>query len=214
LEFPVTSRLVGEQYFRQLSLAFLACHPSRSGDLHHVGAPYSAFLSEQFAGTAYRYLADVAALEWAYQECLVAAESQPLNPQALLGIPATAYGDLRFQLRPACRLLYSTFPIARIWEVNQPDAAPDQTVDLDAGPDFLVVARTAGVRIHRVHRSEFQLLTAFSEGCSLDSAVEAVLSLDPEFDLGAALRRCIALGVVAAMTPATTSQGVLNVALS
>ena len=201
LEFPVISRLVGEAYFAQLARAFLACHPSRSGDLHHIGAPFPAFLSEQFADTAYRYIADVAALEWAYQECLVAAESRPLNPQSLLGVPQHAYGDLRFQLRPACRLLHSSFPIARIWEANQPDAALDQTVNLDTGPDFLVVARTAGMRIQRVASGEFRLLTAFSEGHPLDAAVEQALMTDPEFDLGVALRRCIALGVMAEMTP-------------
>jgi hypothetical protein len=214
LEFPVITRLVGTEYFRQLSLAFLSCHPSRCGDLHHVGAPFPAFLSEQFAGTAYRYLADVAALEWAYQESLVATEAAPLNPQTLRGIPVAAYGELRFHLRPACRLLHSDFPVARIWEVNQPEAAPEQTVDLDAGGDFLVVVRTRSVRIHRVHRGEFQLLTAFSDGRLLDSAVEAALAFDPEFDLGAALRRCIALGVLAEMTPPNTSQGVPNVAIS
>ena len=44
LEYPVIGRLVGNEYFRQLALAFLACHPSTSGDLHHVGAPFAAFL--------------------------------------------------------------------------------------------------------------------------------------------------------------------------
>jgi len=67
LEFPVIRRLVGEDYFRQLSLAFLARHPSRSGDLHHVGAPFSNFVSEQFTATEFLYLADVARLEWACQ---------------------------------------------------------------------------------------------------------------------------------------------------
>jgi len=52
LEFPVMQRLVGEDYFRQLALSFLAGHPSRSGDLHQVGAPFASFLREQFADTA------------------------------------------------------------------------------------------------------------------------------------------------------------------
>src|SRR5579864_5012849 len=36
LEFPVIERLVGEDYFRQLALSFLAEHPSRFGDLHCI----------------------------------------------------------------------------------------------------------------------------------------------------------------------------------
>src|SRR5215471_7687938 len=39
LEFPVIQRLIGPGCFSQLALEFLGYHPSRSGDLHHVGAP-------------------------------------------------------------------------------------------------------------------------------------------------------------------------------
>ena len=201
LEFPVIFRLVGEDYFRQLSLAFLGCHPSRSGDLHHVGAAFPLFLSEQFAETEYFYLADVARLEWACQECLVAEDSESLDPQTLRGIPADAYGQLRFTLRPACRLLHSAFPVMRIWEVNQPNAAAEQIVDLRSGPDHLVLKRSSRVEFYRIPAGDFRLLTAFSEGYSLDSALEAVLAGDLQFDLGAALRRCIGLGVLAQVTP-------------
>jgi len=201
LEFPVLRRLVGEDYFRQLSLAFLACHPSRSGDLHHVGAPFPDFLGEQFNRTEFLYLADVARLEWACQECLIAENSEPLDPQTLRGIPAEAYGELRLILRPAARLLYSVFPVMRIWEVNQPDAAADEIVDLRSGPDYLVVARGSCLDLRRVPLGDFRLLTKFAEGHNLDSAVEAVLATDSQFDLGAALRRCIAIGVLAQMTP-------------
>jgi hypothetical protein len=201
LEFPVIRRLVGEDYFRQLSLAFLARHPSRSGDLHHVGTAFPLFLSGWFAETEYRYLADVARLEWACQECLVAEDSESLDLHTLRDIPADAYGELRLTLRPACRLLHSVFPVLRIWEVNQPQAAPDQIVDLKTGPDYLVVMRSARLDLCRVPAGDFHLLSNFAEGHSLDSALEAALTTDSQFDLGAALRRCIRLGVLAQVTP-------------
>jgi hypothetical protein len=89
----------------------------------------------------------------------------------------------------------------RIWEVNQPDAEADQIVDLRSGPDFLVVMRSSRVEFCRVPAGDFRLLAEFSEGRSLDSALEAVLATDSQFDLAAALRRCIALAVLAAVTP-------------
>src|ERR1700704_1590626 len=60
--FPVIERLVGVDYFRQLALDFLRAHPSRAGNLHHIGAPFPRFLRERFADTEYTYFADVAAL--------------------------------------------------------------------------------------------------------------------------------------------------------
>ena len=196
LEFPVIRRLVGQDYFRQLALAFLACHPSRSGDLHHVGAPFPDFLQRRLAHTKYSYLTDVARLEWAYQECLVAEDSTCLNPQTLRDIPVGAYSNLRFTIRSACRLVDSPFPILRIWEANQPDAVVPGLIDLSTGPDHVVLVRTpAAFNLSRVPAGDFRLLTAFAAGQRLEDALEAALRRDAQFDLGAALRRCIGLGV-------------------
>ena len=198
LEFPVMQRLVGEHYFRQLALSFLSRHPSRSGDLHHVGAPFAGFLREQFAGTAYRYFADVAALEWALQECLVAADDEALDPTALQSVPSHAYPRLRFELCRAARLLESAFPIVRIWEANQPGAPAPEIIDLAGGPEFALAHRLSdGARITRLSAGEFALLSTLARAEPLEAALDASLARDPDFDLGVALHRSFELGVFA-----------------
>src|SRR3984957_19228850 len=72
LEFPVIERLVGGEYFQRLAREFQAVHPSRSGNLQHIGAPFAAFLRQRFGGGPYDYFADIAELEWAIEECSVA----------------------------------------------------------------------------------------------------------------------------------------------
>lgn len=201
LEFPVVQRLVGEDYFRQLARTFLKCHPSRSGDLHQVGAPFASFLRAQFADSAYRYLADVAALEWACQECLVAEESEALDPSTLREAPLEHYGNLRFSLRSACRLLDSPFPILRIWEANRPESAASELISLDSARDLLLVCRTTGrLRLHRLEPGHYRLLASFAAGLSLDEALAASLACEPRFDLGLALRRSIEHRALARMT--------------
>jgi hypothetical protein len=188
----VICRLVGADYFRQLARAFLICHPSRSGDLHHVGRAFAPFLREQFADSEYLYLADVAALEWAYQECLVAAEVDPLDPVVLRSLPPESHGELRLGLRPSCRLIQSQFPVLRIWQVNQPDSAADETIDLRSGPDLLLVfRRSAGIYFRRIHQDDYHLLAAFAAGNSLLEALDSILASNPRFELCAALRRCV-----------------------
>ena len=197
LEYPVIRRLVGPDYFRQLARAFLARHPSTSGDLHHLGAAFSPFLRRQFADSDYPYLADVAALEWAHQECLVAEDAKPLDPGTLRMVPPRSYGSLRFTLRPACRLVRSRFPVLKIWQVNQPESAADETIDLNGGPDFLVVfRRPRGIYFRRVHEDDYRLLAEFAAGHSLAEALEVVVASSPKFDLGAALQRCVEIAVL------------------
>ena len=198
LEFPVIQRLVGEEYFRQLALSFLVRYPSRSGDLHHVGAPFPGFLREQFADTSYRYFADVAALEWGLQECLVAEDDEALDPGALQTVPPHAYPGLRFGLRKAVRLLESAFPIVRIWEANQSASSAAEIIDLGCGPEFVLAHRvTGGARITRLSAGEFALLSTLARGEPLEAAVDASLVCEPGLDLGVALHRGFELGVFA-----------------
>ena len=204
LEFPVMQRLVGEDYFRQLALSFLARHPSRSGDLHHVGAPFAGFLREQFADTPYRYFADLAALEWALQECLVAEDEEALDPKALQTVPPHTYPHLRFALRRAARLLESVFPIVRIWEANQRGAAAAGIIDLAGGSEFALAHRTTGgARITRLSAGEFALLSGLARAEPLEAALDASLACEPAFDLGVALHRSFELGVFAHLSVQT-----------
>ncbi len=75
--YPVIERLGGADWFRQSSTQYQIQFPSRSGDLQYLGEKYPAFLRVYLADTDYAYFADVAALEWAYQEVLTAAERAP-----------------------------------------------------------------------------------------------------------------------------------------
>lgn len=199
LEFPVIERLVGEDYFRQLALSFLSEHPSRAGDLHPIGAPFAQFLSRRFEDTPYAYLPDVAALEWAYQQSLVAADAPPFDVATLRDIPPEAYGHVLFTLHPACGLLRSPYPVVRIWAVNQPESTDDEVVDLSSGADFVLIRRAdEGVEMRRIAAADFAMLDAFSQQAHLAPALEQARAIDPDFDLGAALRRFISLGVLAA----------------
>jgi hypothetical protein len=201
LEFPVIERLVGQDYFRQLALSFLAEHPSRAGDLHPIGEPFAQFLRLRFENTHYAYLPDVATLEWAYQQSLVAADAPSFDPAALRDIPQNAYAQLRFTLHPACELVRSSYPVVWIWAVNQPDAG-DEVVDLSSGADFVLIRRAAeGVEMRRIAAADFAILDAFSHGATLANALEIACALAPDFDLGEALQLFIGLGVLTGTQP-------------
>jgi hypothetical protein len=205
LEFPVIERLVGEDYFRQLALSFLAEHPSRSGDLHSIGEPFARFLRQRFEDTQYAYLPDVATLEWAYQQSSVAADAPAFDPAALRDTPQEGYGQLRFTLHPACGLVRSPYPVMRIWVVNQPDADEDEVVDLSSSVDFVLVRRAAeGVEMRRIAAGEFAMLDAFSRGANLADALESAYTVDPDFDLAEALQRLIGLHVLTGTQPTSS----------
>jgi hypothetical protein len=197
LGFPVIQRLVAEDYFRQLSRLFLAEYPSRCGNLHHAGAPFAEFLREQFAATAYSYLPDIAELEWAYQECLIAPDIAALDLTPLRTSSPQRLAALRFDLHPACRLVSSDFPVVRIWRANQDDRDGTEVIDLGQGPDHVLVHRNdEGVELRRLPAQDFAFLSSIYRGNTLGDALQAALST-ADFDLARALCRFVGLGVLA-----------------
>lgn len=197
LTYPAIGRLVGEDYFRQCAREFQKRHPSRSGDLQNVGQGFSDYLAVLHGADAYRYLADVARLEWAYQEALVESELAPLDLNRLAQIAPRDYLNLRFRLQPSAQLLESAFPILAIWEANVTNAPAENRIDLDAGADRLLLVRAfQGVRIHRLTGGELTFLTRLFARDAFGAAVEFTIDTDPAFDPSASLRKFVALRAI------------------
>ena len=201
LGFPVIERLGGTDYFRQLALEFLAAHPSRSGNLHHIGAPFAPFLARKLAGTPYEYFADVAALEWAYEEAQLAADADALSPEAFAAVAPDDYERLTFTFHPACRFVQSRYPIVKIWRVNQPETLSDEVINLDSGGDNVLVLRTPEcVEFHRLPAARFAVFEALARGEELGAALERALTMEGDFDFGAALRDLMELQVLTTLS--------------
>jgi len=196
LGFPVIEKLVGVDCFRSLALGLLAQHPSRSGDLHHVGEPFPAFLQARFSHTPYSYLPDVAALEWACQVAMRAADCAPLKADELRAVAPAAYAGMRLSLHPRCRVLASAFPIIEIWIANQLGRDPERKIDLGSGPDFVLLQVRGGCALlRRLAQPDFCLLQTLTADGTLGEALDAALAIEADFDLGAALGRYFTLGL-------------------
>jgi len=188
LEFPVVEKLVGSEFFRRTALEFQLQHPSQSGDLTHVGAPFADYLRTQFADGEYGWLPDVAALEWALQCVAIAPDCEPVPVTALNEIPPHRYEDLIFEPAPVTRLVESRFPIVRIWQSNQPNA-PAENINLNAGADHVLVRRRGDeLEFVRLSAADFTFARMLARRTSLGLATDASLAVDSDFNLARALR--------------------------
>ena len=199
--FPTIVRLSGEDWFRQIGRQYMRRYPSRSGNLHYVGEHFAAFLEAELAGSSYEYFADVARLEWAYQQVLVAADHPTFDLNALALVSPADYGALTFSTHPAMRLVRSQFPVLAIWRANRPDAASDERITLDQGSSSVLLLRRADhVELRELPPAEFALLAALVRGESLEQAAECALEVDPRIALDAALGRIVSLGTLVDFT--------------
>jgi Putative DNA-binding domain len=193
--YPVIERLAGTDWFRQHAHGYQLRFPSRCGDLQYVGDRYAEYLQAELADTSYRYFADVARLEWAYQEALIAADSAALDPKLLAAVADDDYERLIFTPQASVRLVESCYPILAIWKTNQSELTADTPpISLTDGPDrLLVIRRQHHVELRALRPELFALLQQFTCGLALGAAADAVASRHENFDVGAALRELVML---------------------
>lgn len=195
--YPAVERLVGAGFFAYAADGYIRRQPPTSGNLHDFGDSFAGFLAGFEPARALAYLPDMARLEWAWHRAFHAADGSPLALEALATVPPEHYGELRFRLHPSAQLLASDYPILRIWQVNQPEHAGDATVDLaEGGVRLLVVRRGLDVAVESLGAGDAALLRAFAAGQNLDQAGAAALTVEPDYDLPAALRRQVASAVI------------------
>jgi hypothetical protein len=202
--YPVVTQLVGEDYFRQLARLHIARHPMRSGHLHPFGRELPALLREVPSAAELPYLADVAALEWAWHEVYHEADTLPLDPALLQEVPPKQQMNLGLQLAAAARLVSSPYPILRIWHAHQGEGDPAFEIALDeGGVDLLVLRRELEIEFVLLDAAEALWLRELQRGVPLALATQAALDTRLSFDLAATLGRHLALGTFAALSFAT-----------
>jgi hypothetical protein len=189
--YPVVHALVGAGFFDAAVDALVECAPPASGDLNVYGAQFAAFLSAYPHAQSLPYLPDVARLEWAIDESCRAADadgSVATVVAALGAVPPQRLATRCLRLAPSCRLVQSDHPVLRIWQAHQGEAQVTEAVDLEAGPDHLLVRRDAdGAAIERVAPAMFAFLAALLGGDILSVALDSALAVAPDFDLQHAL---------------------------
>jgi hypothetical protein len=209
--YPVVRRLVGDRGFNALIEAFVRAHPSRQGDVNRYGGELARFLSSHAPKSTLAYLPDVARVEWAIDQANIAADAPPLDLVALGSVPAEAFGELRFELHPSAQLIASRYPIFRVWQVNQPNYAEDDHVDLGGGDggDMLLVRRaTDGVTLERLGAGEHAFLAALARNACLRDAERRAADADESFDLAGVLKTHVAAQtIVAFRAPSTAVRG-------
>jgi hypothetical protein len=175
--FPVLRQRVGAEYFTQLAHHFRERHPSRSGDLHWVGADFAEFLAAHLADGDYAWLADLARLERAREDASICIELEALGPEALARHAPDTLENRNFALQPSLRLIRSAYPVFSIWMANQADNAPpvDQSLGSEQG---LVRIHHQSIEIRKLPNDLYLFLSAL-QSSSLGDAVAAAQADGP-----------------------------------
>jgi len=199
--YPVIERLVGADFFDYAAEHYIQHYPSSAGDLNRFGAQLADFLADFKPVAALPYLPDTARLEWYTHEVYHAAVRPPLAAERLAEVPAEHYEKLHFSLHPAVRLFASSYPVHRIWQVNQEGYEGNQEVNIDhSDVRLLIERRDRHIELQTLGKGEWTLLESLATNQSLASAADAAIAAETDFDLAAGLSHLIAQSTLVAFT--------------
>jgi len=198
--YPVARQIVGDEFFDALARAYLAAHPSTSGDLHEFGAAFAEFVAAFPHTRSLPYLPDLARLEWAVHRAYGAADATPLDPAALAAVPPGRQAVLRFLLAGGTAVVQSAHPVARLWEIHQPGFDGAFDVDWSVAQSALVAREGLRVTVTALAAGEAAFLSAVLAGVGFGDAAASALAVQPDADLGGLLGRILSAGLLAGLS--------------
>ncbi|MEX0306683.1 MAG: DUF2063 domain-containing protein [Ruegeria sp.] len=194
--FPVIAKLLGPQNMDGLAGIFLRQHPPSSPLMMFYGEKFPAFLEgmEQLSHLA--YLPDVARLELALRQAYHAADSHPIDPDAL-SIPPEDLMQARLALAPSTQVLRSDWPVHAIWLFNTEENAPKP----EAGAQDVLVTRPEYDPVpHTLPPGGGAWIARIQDGQTIGEAFETTVAETPEFDLGTTLALLLQGGAITSVT--------------
>ncbi|MFN3547747.1 MAG: DUF2063 domain-containing protein [Mesorhizobium sp.] len=206
--FPAVRRLVGDDFFSGMAIAFARAHPPRSRLLFEYGHEFPAFVADFEPARELPYLADVARIERAWLDAYHAADAEPLPPEALARIAPKDLPDAVFRPHPALHILRSRYAAFSICAANRGDQAMAAPIRGDVAEDTLVTRPGQTVSMHRLPPGAAAFLRALAEGRTLAVAIGDGFAETPDFAPSEAIGLMLEAGAFAKVDPSDPSDAV------
>jgi len=146
--FPVTRKLVGDEYFDTLAGEYCRNYPDESGEMKRFGDRFPLLLLklsiERRELDKLRFLPELARLEWLIQSAYYADRDKSFDFDALASIPMREQPHIIFTLSHALSLMFSDWPVFEIWRAHQQDSDGQNELNLHSGNQWLCVYREEG----------------------------------------------------------------------
>ncbi len=191
--FPVVRAIVGDAFFDAMAGVYVRAHPPSSPRMMFYGADLADFLNSFEPAAQLAYLPDVARLEHARRVVYHAADDPVADLSILGACDATTITRARFELRAACCIIRSSFPVYSIWRFN---ATKDRSPVGHAAEDVLVSRPEDAVLVNRLPPGGADFLGALQSGQPLGQAADRAVGVTPEFDLNANLAALFAKRII------------------
>jgi hypothetical protein len=114
--FPVLAELLGEADFYTLASKYVATHESTFFSIRYYGDRMAEFLAADAEYSKAPLVAELAKWEWAMAAAFDAADTEPIDTDALSRIAPEDWAELRFEWSPSVQVLDLEWNVPAIWK--------------------------------------------------------------------------------------------------
>lgn len=187
--FPVVEQVVGAEMFEHVAVDFASQCPPSSSILALYGNGFADWLEEQSWIADLPYLPDIARVERLHTKCLMAADAEPITPQADGGA---------VRLHPSARFDWLVTPAMSLWLAHQRHVGSELQPEWRAEGALFVRPEAFVLHALRIGRAAHRILFGVRLGETLKASLAAAARLNPDEDVPAVLASLVNLGVFAA----------------
>ena len=172
-DYPAMARITGADAFRALCRRYLTAFPPHSYDIGRAGERLADYLPGDPIAKELPFLSDLARMERALVEAMVAPDHEALRWDEVVAMPAHTFAETPLPLAPATTLLDSPWPLAALWLAkDQPNDAID--IPLEGHPSVILVTRQGmEPRWRSIDADERAIVVAAQEATPPASLLEA-----------------------------------------
>ena len=169
--FPTVLSLVGSDFFKGLTTAFIRSHPPKSPCLYAYGNTFASYIASFSPAQELPYLSHVARLDYAINQAHHSSNALPITSDTISAIETEKHGQIIFTPHPAMALISSPYPLHDIWSMHQLKVAPDYTINLNIGAqDILITRPEFELKMTLIPSEELQFVQLLLIGKSLETA--------------------------------------------
>jgi hypothetical protein len=187
--YPVLHRVLGDDDFAALALAYLAGHPSRVPSIRWFGHALPAWLAGRLEADRealpHPALADLARMEWAVGKSFDAADAEPLDRESLARTDPAHWPALRFAAHPSLRVVELAWAVEPLWRALTDDEHAHTDPPDPHAHRLLVWRQGLESRWRALPADEADALVACIAGERFADLCERIAAADPAADAAA-----------------------------
>jgi hypothetical protein len=192
--YPVILTLTGEDFFKYASLKFIKHNQPKSGNLDEYGEEFIEFIDNLKEAENYKYLKDIARLEWATHYAYFVEDAPKIDIKELSATNIQKLQDCYFALHPSVHLIASSYAIDKIYNIaNTSDYTSEFSditkININKPTYILVLRHEYTVEYTAITIGEYHFLKSLAQKSKIIDAFNTAVDVDDRFDFAKSLHK-------------------------